>query len=211
MDGVELLGWSAAALTLTAFTMRDLRVLRAAAVGASLCFIAYGAATSAWPVLALHLVLLPLNLQRLHEARRRPADGPGRRPARHAARPWSRAAGLLLLPLLLAMLSTGSAPASAAQPTYADRMHARALESFRAGRFPEAYGRFVELANLGHPASARYALWMCEQGLPLFAKDWDCLPDEAIAWAAAAREAPSRGVPGTAAPRPTSNRQSTGR
>jgi hypothetical protein len=66
-------------------------------------------------------------------------------------------------------------------------MHQRALESFRQGRFPEACGRFVDLANAGHPASARYALWMCEQGPSLFGKDWDCAPHEIEDWAIAAR------------------------
>jgi hypothetical protein len=62
-------------------------------------------------------------------------------------------------------------------------MHAAAVELFRQGRFPEAYGRFVELANAGHPASARYALWMCENGPALFGKDWDCAPHEIQDWA----------------------------
>jgi hypothetical protein len=57
------------------------------------------------------------------------------------------------------------------------------LASFRQGRFPEAYGRFIDLANAGHPASARYALWMCEEGLALFGKDWDCAPHEMEDWA----------------------------
>ena len=61
-------------------------------------------------------------------------------------------------------------PVSAATATDADCMHARAVESFRLGKFPEAYGRFIPLANAGLPASARYALWKCEQGLPLFGK-----------------------------------------
>lgn len=71
-------------------------------------------------------------------------------------------------------------------PTQANRLHAQALDSFRKGRFPEAYGRFVGLANAGHPASARYALWMCENGLALFGKDWDCAPHEVEGWAMAA-------------------------
>lgn len=67
-----------------------------------------------------------------------------------------------------------------------DQLYARALAAFRAGRFPEAYGRFVGLAEAGHPASARYALLMCEHGLALFGKDWDCAPQEIEDWARAA-------------------------
>ena len=70
-------------------------------------------------------------------------------------------------------------------------MHAKAVESFRQGRFPEACGRFIGLANAGHPASARYALWMCEQGMALFGKDWDCAPHEAEDWARSAGVAPA--------------------
>jgi hypothetical protein len=87
---------------------------------------------------------------------------------------------------LALVLLAGTLSAAAAQPTYAERIHARAVDSFRQGRFPEAYGRFIDLANTGHPASARYALWMCEQGPALFGKDWDCAPHEAEGWALAA-------------------------
>lgn len=90
------------------------------------------------------------------------------------------------LACLTLMVSNGAVPVCAAPPSFAERMHARAVESFRQGRFPEAYGRFIDLANTGHPASARYALWMCEQGPALFGKDWDCAPHEAEEWARAA-------------------------
>jgi hypothetical protein len=86
----------------------------------------------------------------------------------------------------LGLLLCAAMPALAAPTAMIDRLHARAVESFRQGRFPEAYGRFIDLANLGHPASARYALWMCEQGPPLFGKDWDCTPHEVEDWALAA-------------------------
>jgi hypothetical protein len=90
---------------------------------------------------------------------------------------------MILVPLVLAC---SAAPAASAPATYAERMRARAVESFRQGRFPEAYGRFIDLANTGHPASACCALRMCEQGPALFGKDWDCAPHEAEDWARAA-------------------------
>ena len=93
--------------------------------------------------------------------------------------PWRR---LMLMALVLGPAATPMA----APIIYAERMHARAVESFRQGRFPEAYGRFIDLANAGHPSSALYALWMCEQGLPLFGRDWDCAPHEVEDWARAA-------------------------
>jgi hypothetical protein len=119
-----------------------------------------------------------------------------------------RAVGVLLLGAAAPM----SLPLHAAPNTHTlpDRLHARALESFRQGRFPEAYGRFMGLANAGHPASARYALWMCENGLALFGKDWDCAPHEVEDWARAAGVAvlpiaSAQALPG-AAPRPAVRR-----
>lgn len=94
--------------------------------------------------------------------------------------------------LVLAATCAAATPPATAAPTVAERLHLRAVEVFRQGRFPEAYGRFVGLANAGHPASARYALWMCQQGLALFGRDWDCAPHEVEDWARAAGvDAPS--------------------
>jgi hypothetical protein len=87
----------------------------------------------------------------------------------------------LVVALILAALS-GTPAVARGQPA-ADRLHARAVESFRQGRFPEAYGRFIDMANAGHAQSARYALWMCENGMHLFGKDWDCAPHEVEDWA----------------------------
>lgn len=199
MTAIELIGWLAASLTLLAFTSRDVRLLRVASLGASVAFITYGAASSTLPVLALHAVLLPVNLVRLlelHRASRRakereqPQVAPAARDCgEQPAKPPKPLRRMTLLPLLIVC---SAAPAASAPGTYAERMHARAVESFRQGRFPEAYGRFIELANTGHPASAQYALWMCEQGPTLFGKDWDCAPYDAANWAIAA---------GVAAPR----------
>lgn len=85
----------------------------------------------------------------------------------------------------LALLGTTAALTSpaAAQSSLTNKLHANAVESFRTGRFPEAYGRFIALAEAGHPASARYALLMCQHGLELFGKDWDCSPQEVEDWA----------------------------
>lgn len=58
-----------------------------------------------------------------------------------------------------------------------------AIKSFRTGQLADAYGRFIQLANRGHADGARYALLMCEHGLDLFGRDWDCAPDSVTAWA----------------------------
>jgi hypothetical protein len=61
--------------------------------------------------------------------------------------------------------------------------YSAALASFRQARYPEAYGRFITLAEWGHAPAARHALWMCEHGQELFGRSFDCSPDEIQSWA----------------------------
>lgn len=74
----EALGWLAASLMLLTFSCVDARTLRVCAVAANLAFIAYGLAAHLMPVVALHCVLLPVNLTRLVQAmaRHRARCGP---------------------------------------------------------------------------------------------------------------------------------------
>jgi len=60
----DLLGWTAAALMVATFGCREARVMRPLAVATNLAFIGYGALAALPPVLALHLLLLPVNLWR---------------------------------------------------------------------------------------------------------------------------------------------------
>jgi hypothetical protein len=97
------------------------------------------------------------------------------------------AAGLAGLTFFLATAAMAAPAAPRPAPTpLADQLHARAEHAFQQGRFPEAYGRFVALADAGHPPAARRALWMCEHGLAHFGRDWDCAPHQVADWAAAA-------------------------
>jgi hypothetical protein len=64
---IEILGWSAAALTVLTFAMRSMVALRLAALAANVCFIIYAAHMALMPVLALHLLLVPCNAFRLGE------------------------------------------------------------------------------------------------------------------------------------------------
>lgn len=66
----DVAGWLGALLTAGAYSMRNMKWLRIVAVGANLSFITYGFAASVWPMLVLHLFLLPLNLFRLMEITR---------------------------------------------------------------------------------------------------------------------------------------------
>jgi hypothetical protein len=114
--------------------------------------------------------------------------------------------------LVAALLNVVAGPPTALASTAAQQLHARAVESFRQGRFPEAYGRFVQLANAGHPPAARIALWMCEHGPDLFGKDWDCATEEVIDWATVARVPPPQIGPRLyPAVSPPSTRPSTSR
>jgi hypothetical protein len=77
-------GLLAAAATICAFCCRDILRLRAAALLANVLFIAYGALLMLLPVLALHLVLLPLNTVRLAAVIRERKDQKVARPALRA-------------------------------------------------------------------------------------------------------------------------------
>jgi hypothetical protein len=64
----DVSGWAAAALTLLAFSCNNIVRLRYVALSANVAFIAYGFTAQLWPVLALHAVLVPINLWRLWQA-----------------------------------------------------------------------------------------------------------------------------------------------
>ena len=62
---VDALGLAASGATLCAFAQKQMLPMRVSAIAANLFFIAYGAIGLLYPVLLLHLVLLPLNIGRL--------------------------------------------------------------------------------------------------------------------------------------------------
>ncbi len=102
-------------------------------------------------------------------------------------------AALKLIPAALLVLGFHATGAFAQQgqsarsaPSVAERLHANALASFRQARFPEAYGRFIALADAGHAPSAEVALWMYQHGPSVFGKDWDSSQEQLTAWAALA-------------------------
>ena len=71
--GWELSGYVASGLVLAAFYMRDMVLLRLAALASNVAFIAYGLALGLTPIWLLHAQLVPLNGYRLVEAARTPA------------------------------------------------------------------------------------------------------------------------------------------
>lgn len=86
---------------------------------------------------------------------------------------------------LVALVLGCHTPGSSAQPApgAAERLHAKALDSFRQARFSEAYGRLISLADAGHAPAAELALWMFLNGPTLFGKDWDSTQEQLTAWA----------------------------
>jgi len=67
MTHAELLGYAAAACVFVTFYMKTMVPLRIAGIVSNFLFIGYGYALDAYPVLILHLVLLPLNIIRLRQ------------------------------------------------------------------------------------------------------------------------------------------------
>lgn len=108
------------------------------------------------------------------------------------------AAALCIAPLWSSHAGT------AAEPQWLARRYDPAVALFRQARFAAAFGRFIELAAVGHPPSARYALWMCETGLVHFGRPSDCAPDEVEDWARLGGHDPQDAVrrvyPASAAP-----------
>lgn len=62
---IDLLGFTAAAATILAYSQTDVRRMRLWAIAANCFFIAYGGVGSLMPPLLLHVILLPLNLRML--------------------------------------------------------------------------------------------------------------------------------------------------
>jgi hypothetical protein len=112
---------------------------------------------------------------------------------------------------IAALVGAGFAPVAQAQPVLTQaELHARAVASFQQGRFPEAYGRFIALANGGHAPAAELALFMSQNDSALFGNDWDVTQAQLTAWSAlAGRPAPVlqvRNYPRTAAPAAVASR-----
>lgn len=63
----EWLGYAAAALVFATFSMKTMVPLRVIAIASNVLFLCYGYLHPAYPVLVLHLTLLPLNLWRLRQ------------------------------------------------------------------------------------------------------------------------------------------------
>ena len=65
MQWIETFGYLGALLTLTTFSMKTMLHLRMVGIVANFAFVTYGVVGEVYPVLLLHMTLLPLNVWRL--------------------------------------------------------------------------------------------------------------------------------------------------
>ena len=70
MHWIDFVGYAASALVFTTFCMKTMLPLRYLAIASNVGFIVYGTLAEIYPVLILHVVLLPLNVARLFEIHR---------------------------------------------------------------------------------------------------------------------------------------------
>jgi hypothetical protein len=63
---LDLLGFAAVAAVLAGFCMNSIRHLRVAALASNVLFVLYGLFAHIHPVVILHIILVPINLQKLH-------------------------------------------------------------------------------------------------------------------------------------------------
>ena len=69
MTTVDFIGWMASGLVLAAFYLKTMIPLRCVAIVSNVAFIGYGLMAGTVPIVVLHLLLLPMNVVRLHEMR----------------------------------------------------------------------------------------------------------------------------------------------
>ena len=70
INWVQLIGYTASLLVFSTFYMKTMIPLRCVAIASNLAFLTYGYFAGLYPVFLLHMVLLPLNLFRLHQMRK---------------------------------------------------------------------------------------------------------------------------------------------
>lgn len=85
--------------------------------------------------------------------------------------------------IVVALAGCMLAPRAQGAATEAQQLHAQAVLSFQHGRYAEAYGRFMALADAGHAPAAEVALFMYANGRTLFGSQWDVSPDQLAEWA----------------------------
>jgi hypothetical protein len=70
MTLTDMLGWFAAGLVFATFCAKQMAPLRALAIVSNLAFIGYGYVDHLWPIVVLHVAMLPMNVIRFRQALR---------------------------------------------------------------------------------------------------------------------------------------------
>ncbi|HEY0418764.1 MAG TPA: hypothetical protein VGC80_04525 [Acetobacteraceae bacterium] len=70
-----------------------------------------------------------------------------------------------------------------------------AVVQYQNGRWADAYGRFIALANEGDADAARTALFMLRYGPQLYNAHWDAMPSEVARWEKLAASTQGRSSP----------------
>jgi hypothetical protein len=70
-----------------------------------------------------------------------------------------------------------------------------AVAQYHNGRWADAYGRFMALANEGDADAARTALFMLRYGPQLYNSHWDAIPAEVSRWEKLAASSQGRSSP----------------
>jgi hypothetical protein len=64
LNWIEAIGWFASLVTIASYSVSTMLPLRFLAITSSLCFATYALILQLWPLLAMELILLPINLYR---------------------------------------------------------------------------------------------------------------------------------------------------
>jgi hypothetical protein len=89
---------------------------------------------------------------------------------------------------LLLTLACGAAPAWAGPDSEFDL----AIKSYRAGRWSDAYGKLIPLANNGNAQAARIVLFMYAHGPLLYGTAWDASVEDIELWSRLSGERAAR-------------------
>ncbi len=82
MAAGDTIGFLAASLVLASFCMRSMSALRYVAIASNIAFITYGCLCGLLPIVALHVLLLPVNVVRLMQVKRDGEPTPGQAASR---------------------------------------------------------------------------------------------------------------------------------
>ena len=69
-----------------------------------------------------------------------------------------------------------------------EQLFQHAVHQYKAGRYSEAYGKFIELANHGDSDAAHIALFMHKYGPTLYGSWWDADPTDLAQWSTLLRD-----------------------